>query len=308
MSTVPLLEDIDLVESQKQQQGQKQQPVIFLPFIRQQRVVFVTALVVMAVAATTRDFQYHDLREDILTGTIIFMIGDWLAQLLTHWKTVERDCMSAWKCLSIFQVDDNRFVINTILGSIWAGIVNPAIYATVDDFLPGVSLKLVIVKMCMTVSVLSTWGNYTTMFFRRFVKAFWESEDKLYEYRKIFRECINSCNRDFFHVLKDDLKIFPIYDVTCFSVIPPPYRPLTNALICVGWAMYMSIASAKTFTKKNKKDKEKQKLLQESASDAAAIGKSIANKSNTSIKDILEVQRRKNATLEASVKDILEGE
>jgi len=46
-------------------------------------------------------------------------------------------------------------------------------------------------------------------------------------------------------VLKDDLKIFPAYDILCYSVIPPKVRPLTNALIASAWAMYMSIASAK---------------------------------------------------------------
>eukprot|EP00581_Thalassiosira_minuscula_P000231 CAMPEP_0183736750 /NCGR_PEP_ID=MMETSP0737-20130205/50140_1 /TAXON_ID=385413 /ORGANISM="Thalassiosira miniscula, Strain CCMP1093" /LENGTH=83 /DNA_ID=CAMNT_0025970841 /DNA_START=14 /DNA_END=265 /DNA_ORIENTATION=+ len=82
------------------------------------------------------------------------------------------------------------------------------------------------------------------MMFRRFAKQTWEAKSGT-KIRSIFQSCIKSCNEDFMEVLKDDLKIFPAYDILCYSVIPPKVRPLTNALIASAWAMYMSIASAK---------------------------------------------------------------
>ena len=139
-------------------------------------------------------------------------------------------------------MDGSRFVISTILGAFWAGFVNPSVYAFVESKLPGISIRLVLLKMLITCSILSTWGNYTTMMIRRCTKLMWEEGIK--EAYPIFCQCLKSCRDDFLGVLADDLKIFPPYDILCYSVIPPQIRPITNALVCSGWQCYMSIASA----------------------------------------------------------------
>ncbi|KAL7529495.1 hypothetical protein ACHAWF_003002 [Thalassiosira exigua] len=242
-----------------------------LQLLIQQIVVIRSLLIVANVAIATQiyplPFLSNELRKDMLQGTIIFMVGDWCAQLLTHWKKQEavdrkgsrNNGASSGKrikrrkkkhplFLGTFEVDNNRFVISTILGAFWAGIANPSVYAAVENMLPGVSLKLVLVKMAITCSILSTAGNFTTMMFRRLVKQLWETPNRLEAAYPIFRSCVKSCRDDFLDVLKDDLKIFPAYDILCYSVIPPSVRPLTNALIASAWAMYMSIASANTTT------------------------------------------------------------
>uniref|UniRef100_A0A6U3UQU7 Peroxisomal membrane protein MPV17 n=1 Tax=Ditylum brightwellii TaxID=49249 RepID=A0A6U3UQU7_9STRA len=188
------------------------------------------------MAATTRTVVWQKLRYNMLWGTIIFMVGDYGAQLLTHFKL---------KRSTDFYVDNNRFVISSVLGAIWAGYANPSVYATVEFLLPGggpSNFRRVLLKMCITCSILSTVGNYVTMIFRRFFKQLLETDSSV---TQIGMDCVQSCNRDFVPVLKDDLKIWPLYDIMCYSVIPPKVRPITTALMASAWSMYMSIVSAK---------------------------------------------------------------
>mmetsp|Transcript_16950 Transcript_16950/g.35843 ORF Transcript_16950/g.35843 Transcript_16950/m.35843 type:complete len:290 (-) Transcript_16950:167-1036(-) len=236
--------------------------------LQQQTVVLKTSLVVATIAILTQQypiimpsFLTPELRTNMLQGTYIFQIGDWAAQFLTHCqkqnttkkydgkrrrqRKKKRNFKNLLQLLRTFQVDNHRFVISTILGAFWAGIVNPSVYANVETLLPGISLRLVLIKMILTCSILSTMGNFTTMMIRRFAKQSWESKSSNTPIHTIFASCITSCRNDFVNVLKDDLKLFPAYDILCYSVIPPEVRPLTNALIASAWAMYMSIASAK---------------------------------------------------------------
>merc|ERR1712003_125155 len=144
------------------------------------------------------------------------------AQLLTHSKSVGDNETSL---LSSFKMDSNRFVISAFLGCFWAGICNPSVYTIAEHLFPGKSVKLVLMKMAFSLSILSTAGNYTTMIFRRLFKQLWEA--KTTEVGPIFRACIRSCNQDMIDVLKIDLKIWPLYDVLCFTIIPPSLRPIT---------------------------------------------------------------------------------
>jgi hypothetical protein len=261
---------------------QKPTPRLFTnsrQLIDQQKVVIRTALVVTSLAIYTKQYPLpfigSQLRKDMLAGTIIFQVGDWLGQLFTHGKKQQQQQQLSlnkengtdsgkknsgrrrkWhkqkirpllKDLKTFKVDGSRYVISTILGAFWAGYVNPSIYAFVDNNFPGISLKLVLLKMVITCSILSTWGNYTTMMIRRFLKLTWESGTISKAY-PIFCTCLRTCKDDFMGVLADDLKIFPPYDILCYSVIPPQIRPITNALVCSGWQCYMSIASASITT------------------------------------------------------------
>ena len=212
-----------------------------LHMIKQQSTVLKTSIVVALLTVALKQLPQKALIQDLKTGTIIFMIGDWAAQILTHWKA-----QSLW---SKFELDKKRFILSTVLGCIWGGYINPSIYATVEHFIPGRSIKLVFTKMLVTCSIISTWGNYTTMMFRIFFKRLWDGIEckgiSTSIMKKSWTDSVKSCNQDFKEVVKDDLKIFPLYDLTCFSIIPYHIRPLSNALMASGWAMYMSIASAK---------------------------------------------------------------
>lgn len=56
------------------------------------------------------------------------------------------------------------------------------------------------------------------------------------------KECISTCNCYFRQVVVDDLR--PLYDIACYSMIPPTMRPITTSIKSSLWAMHMTIASA----------------------------------------------------------------
>lgn len=235
--------------------------------------------------------QAWRIRRNILAGCIIFTVGDVGAQMLTHWSIRRRsrrqqkeqstdnsDKTAAISLLPLsFSLDQQRLAISTILGAIWAGIWVPYIYDSVERLLPGhQGVGRILLKMALSCSFLSTAGNYITMFFRRFVGHLcdfvadqWRVQEKSNPdasswwpaVQTRWMLCVASCNRDFYEVLLDDLKIWPLYDILCYAVIPPFIRPVTTALMSSAWSMYMSIVSAAVG-----KDQEEEELAQRSLS------------------------------------------
>lgn len=173
---------------------------------RRLSIVLRTSLVVAAVAAATNGLPCQQLRADMLAGTIIFMVGDWGAQFLTHARHAEgKTTCTCWRS---FEMDSSRFVISAVLGCFWGGICNPSVYTEAEYLFPGRSVQRILTKMAFSVSILSTGGNYTTMIFRRFFRQWWEARTA--KVGPILRACVQSCNRDMLEVLKVDLRIWPL--------------------------------------------------------------------------------------------------
>jgi hypothetical protein len=237
------------------------------------------------------------VRRNVISGAAIFTVGDAAAQMLTsrqrktkgpaitttdtidvpylnendniggmegnsavsiNRKAAKRNILAN----TVSSLDKNRLWSSTVLGAIWSGFCVPFIYGNVERTFPGkANLRQILVKVLVTCSILSTIGNYATMFARRFVALFtmyqfdktsslrlkWLSRpiESVFLFLAIFKGCFKSCNRDIAEVIVDDLKIWPLYDLTCYSLIPPAWRPLTTSIMSSGWAMYMSVASAK---------------------------------------------------------------
>ena len=59
------------------------------------------------------------------------------------------------------------------------------------------------------------------------------------------RRCLAGVNADFAGVLLDDVKVWPIYDVLCFSLIPAALRPKATAVVSVCWHTYISHVAAR---------------------------------------------------------------
>jgi hypothetical protein len=144
---------------------------IILAVYQDYRVFWMTCL---AIAASTwltsglalRSSLLH-MRRNILAGTMIFTVGDFGAQVLTHWSSTT-DKTTAKK----FQLDAQRLQISTVLGILWAGLSVPFVYSSIEGLLPGSSsIGRVLLKMVISCSILSTAGNYVTMFFRRYVAS-----------------------------------------------------------------------------------------------------------------------------------------
>ncbi|OEU12130.1 hypothetical protein FRACYDRAFT_244390 [Fragilariopsis cylindrus CCMP1102] len=162
----------------------------------------------------------------------------------------------------LIHLDINRLLISTILGGLWSGYVVPFVYGNVELYYPGkTSIKQILVKVGITCSILSTVGNYLTMFIRRFVTLYimyqfnhqssirlkWLTKpyESLLLFMALFKGCFKSCNSDIMEIIIDDLKIWPLYDLTCYSIISPYWRPITTSIMSSGWAIYMSIISAR---------------------------------------------------------------
>jgi len=228
------------------------------------------------------------IRRNIISGAAIFTVGDAAAQMLTSSKATTKTpsttdvvpvsdegldqkaiALNYGRAASInflpatlSSLDLNRLWSSTFLGAIWSGFCVPFIYGNVEKTFPGkANLRQILIKVLVTCSILSTIGNYATMFARRFIAQYTTYQfDKKSSLRlkwwsnpiqstllflAIFKGCFRSCNRDICEVIVDDLKIWPLYDLTCYSLIPPAWRPITTSIMSSGWAMYMSIVSAK---------------------------------------------------------------
>ena len=228
-----------------------------LSFLQTYKTTLISILTVTLGAVLTQNLRLSakalQTRRNMLAGSIIFSIGDVGAQLLT--LTGKQQTTTDPSGLHL---DQQRLAISTVLGAFYGGICNPAVYALAETVLPGGSIRRVLLKMALSCSILSTAGNYATMFFRRYASQVCD-DIILVRHQKgssaattrrslatNFQTTLQSCNRDMPRVLKDDLRVWPLYDIVVFSVIPPSVRPIANACMSSLWSMYMSMVSAKT--------------------------------------------------------------
>ena len=229
---------------------------------------------------------------NVISGAAIFTVGDAAAQMLAGKKKPAAAAVATTKSATLHfdgdstavssssflnksnnnnnnalasatsKLDVNRLCSSTVLGAIWSGFCVPFIYGNVERTFPGkANLRMILIKVLVTCSILSTIGNYATMYARRFAALYttyqfdktsslrlkWASKplESVALFFAIFKGCFRSCNRDIGEVIVDDLKIWPLYDLTCYSLIPPAWRPITTSIMSSGWAMYMSVVSAK---------------------------------------------------------------
>ena len=172
------------------------------------------------------------IRKNVISGAAIFTAGDIAAQMYTQGG------------LNLDEIDKDRTVSATCIGAIWSGLFVPWLYGTAESILPGKTKRRIIGKMMICCSFLSTAGNYLTMSSRRMMQVIQKVEGG----PTSFKEAIQSCNRDIGEVIIDDLRIWPAYDIMCFSLIPPSLRALTTALMTTSWQLYISVVSARPST------------------------------------------------------------
>lgn len=181
-------------------------------------------------------------------GACTFGAGDILAQQIEH--DMQRQVVavppggaanSYYPAVRGFELDHRRVSVATLMGSVWAGAVLPFVYGFAEKRFPGQSPLNVVLKMGVSCSILSTAGNYVSMLARIVLNDCTAQDLSLR-----CRQGIKSANDKILDVVKDDLKVWPLYDLLCFSVIPPSLRPITTSVVSVCWHTYMSYASAKS--------------------------------------------------------------
>ena len=131
---------------------------------------------------------------------------------------------------------DARRLFNAVaLGGTWAGTCTPQVYALSEWLLPGRSVVRVLTKVGLSCGFLSTGGNWINMFARRVAAG-----------TGSLGEAASATSDDlFWSVVWADLKVWPLYDLVCFSVVPPAVRPATTACFSAAWNTYMSLVSAR---------------------------------------------------------------
>mmetsp|Transcript_9970 Transcript_9970/g.29827 ORF Transcript_9970/g.29827 Transcript_9970/m.29827 type:complete len:252 (-) Transcript_9970:91-846(-) len=161
---------------------------------------------------------------NVAAGAAIFVGGDLTAQWLKEHR-----------------IDGPRLAGAAALGAVYSGLAVSSVYAAAETLAPGRTPANVLKKMFFSISILSTVGNYVTMFARRALQVLRgiDASDGL-------RGCVASCNRDIRKVVGHDLKIWPAYDILCYSAIAPAWRGVSTAFASAAWQTYMAIVSART--------------------------------------------------------------
>ena len=98
------------------------------------------------------------------------------------------------------------------------------------------SLRHVVVSC----SLLSTFGNWFSLLWRRMAQPSPLGESLV---RRLSR-CCCTVTAEMPSVLRDDVRVWPAYDVVTFALIPPLMRPFTTAVVSTCWHTYMAFRAA----------------------------------------------------------------
>lgn len=178
-------------------------------------------------------------RQEALQGAVLFGAGDVVAQALEH-HVDGRSLVSEAAKGSL--VDPSRLVKAAGIGSIHGGLFLPFVYQLAEALFPGRSPKTVLLKTCISCGLLSTGGNYYSLVVRRLLAPSPLGEN----FEKRVMRCLDSVHDIFADVILDDLKVWPLYDVLCFALVPPHLRPLSTAAVSVCWHTYISFRASRS--------------------------------------------------------------
>ena len=170
---------------------------------------------------------------DAARGAILFGVGDAFAQSLEHHVDGRSVCREAARGTL---VEPGRLTRAASVGTLYGGIILPFVYQLAEHLFPGKSVRNIVLKTCVSCSMLSTGGNYYSLLIRRLLHPSPVAE--CFEER--LGRCISSVHAIFVDVLLDDLKVWPLYDLLCFAVVPPQLRPTATAVVSVCWHSYVS--------------------------------------------------------------------
>lgn len=179
------------------------------------------AVVRATIAVRPRDFG---------RGALLFGAGDVVAQLLENHGG------------SSARVDGDRLAKATAIGTIYGGAMLPVVYQLAESLFPGRSPRNVVLKTAVSCGLLSTGGNYFSLATRKLLSPPFHEHENIAD--RLVR-CLNNVNDIFHGVLLDDLRVWPLYDLLCFSLVPPALRPTATSLVSVCWHTYVSTVAHK---------------------------------------------------------------
>ena len=94
----------------------------------------------------------------------------------------------------------------TGIGMLYGGLMIPFVYQLAEASFPGRSPKKIMLKTLLSCGMLSTGGNWLSLFARRVLGAPHDDESL---HDRVLR-CCDSVNAIFHNVILDDLKIWPL--------------------------------------------------------------------------------------------------
>ena len=104
---------------------------------------------------------------DAVTAVCIFACGDVVSQKIEH---MAKACVRDGASRTSLAERARRTSSAAALGSFYGGAVIPAVYQLAEGLFPGVSPRNVAAKVAVSCGVLSTFGNWFSLMWRRCVQ------------------------------------------------------------------------------------------------------------------------------------------
>ena len=205
--------------------------------VQNMRARLQSALMSLPLSITFNVFRARGNRRPSITfkaadgvrGAILFGAGDVVAQRIEQ----QSDTGSG--------VDGDRLAKAALIGSVHGGVMYPFVYQFAEALFPGVKVHTVLLKTVVSCGLLTTGGNYFSLFARRLLNPPFLEDEAL---RARCARCVHSVNAVFYEVVIADLCVWPLYDALCFTVVPPALRPSTTTVVSVCWHTYVSWVAA----------------------------------------------------------------
>jgi len=162
---------------------------------------------------------------NLISGVGMVVMGDIISQVMEQ-KAAKG---LGQKLKATFAGLDGKRVYNAALpGIVFNGVLAPQWYVLLHKWLPVETPKTIAVKIFANCVAWGCAGNGLAMLTRRVLDG------------AHFNQAVEEVKKDLPEVMKTDYKIFPFYDVLCFSLIPRHTQALSSGLLDVAWSAYMS--------------------------------------------------------------------
>ena len=192
----------------------------------------------MPLLALVQQFAVKAASRQAVSGAAIFGAGDVLAATmhnrLSHAKPPVQSLDTAATADNEKKLDLTRHAHAMTIGYVYGGAVLPWVYNLAESLFPGRTPFRCTIKVLISCGILSTAGNYGNLLCRRLLTGV------------ELPTALAQVNNEIAQVISHDLRLWPLYDLLCFSVIPPAMRPTATAIMSTAWATYLSVLTTST--------------------------------------------------------------
>ena len=167
--------------------------------------------------------RLYPVVSNVLQGLILFSIADIAAQVITNRSANHPDA----------PIRLTRILGAAIFGSFYSGLLITSWIRFLDSILPsdhGVNAKVVL-KVILTIFAFGLVGNGANVYVRQRVTPS--------PHHTSFHHTLHVMPA----VFLNDLKLFPVADLICYSAIKPEFRPAFTGVVSLCWNTYISIVA-----------------------------------------------------------------